>query len=46
MELLINCTKGDERRTTVELEPATGEREDNMDFVDLCEEFKLWDKVQ
>jgi hypothetical protein len=40
VELLINCSKGDEQRTTAELEPTAGERANNMDFVDLCEELE------
>jgi len=37
VELLINCSKGDEQRTTTELEPVVGEREreDSMDFTNL-----------
>jgi len=45
VELFINCSKGDEQRTTTKLELEAGERAiDNMDFVDLCEDLKALEK--
>jgi hypothetical protein len=45
MEFLINCSKGDEQRTTAKLEPATEEKvADSMDFPDLCEELEALGK--
>ena len=38
VEFLINCSKGYERRKTTKLQLAIGDREDNMDFSDMCEE--------
>jgi hypothetical protein len=38
VEFLINCSKEDKHKTTIELEPAAGERTYNMDHVDLYEE--------
>jgi hypothetical protein len=45
LELLINPNKEDEWRITAELEPAVGEREDNMDFVDLYEELEALGEI-
>jgi hypothetical protein len=36
----MDCSKGEEQKITTELESAVEEREDNMDFVDLCKELE------
>jgi hypothetical protein len=46
VEFLINCSKEDKQRITAELEPATWERTDGVDLVDLYEELEaLGDRI-
>jgi hypothetical protein len=38
--MLMDCNQGEEKKITAELEFAIEEREDNMDFVDICKEIE------